>query len=141
MLCPACHDEMIVVEYQEIELDICMGCRGVWFDADELGLLLGTLSLSMDDLGRAAEGETTEVTRKCPYCGKAMEKVLMGPDEGVVIDKCRNGHGLWFDGGELDIVVAGLRKASAGEVGEVGSFLGDVLLTNEETNDDTKKGE
>jgi len=41
MICPACRDEMIVVEYKKIELDICVSCRGVWFDADELGLLLG----------------------------------------------------------------------------------------------------
>jgi len=132
---------MIVVEYKKIELDICMSCRGIWFDADELGLLLGSLDLAHDEIGRPLGERPAEEARKCPYCRKRMEKTLMGPDEGVVIDKCKSGHGLWFDGGELDVVVAGLRGASADAASDVGSFLGDVLLTDEETEQDNEKGE
>ena len=123
---------MIVVEYKKIELDICIACRGVWFDADELGLLLGSLDLAVDEIGRPVPSDRKETARKCPYCRGKMDKVLMGPDEGVIIDKCARGHGLWFDGGELETVVAGLRKASEGAGAEVGSFLGDVLLAGDE---------
>jgi len=138
MICPACRDEMIVVEYKKIELDICVACRGVWFDADELGLLLGSLDMAAADVGRPLTEPSSEQARKCPYCRSRMEKVLMGPDEGVVVDKCKKGHGLWFDGGELDTVIAGLRKDSAGAGAEVGSFLGDVLLADD---DEKEKGE
>jgi len=133
MICPACREEMIVVEYKKIELDICVACRGVWFDADELGLLLGSLDLLADQIGRPLETKPSEKTRKCPYCRGKMEKVVMGADETVVIDKCKKGHGLWFDGGELDTVIAGLKKASADAGAEVGSFLGDVLLASDGT--------
>ena len=133
MICPACREEMIVVEYKKIELDICVACRGVWFDADELGLLLGSFDLFADEIGRPPEGRPSENTRKCPYCRGKMDKVLMGADETVVIDKCKKGHGLWFDGGELDTVIAGLKKASADAGAKVGSFLGDVLLAGDDT--------
>ena len=39
MICPVCKIDMIDVEYHQIELDYCIKCHGVWFDAEELGLL------------------------------------------------------------------------------------------------------
>jgi len=142
MICPACHEEMMVVEYKQIELDVCAVCKGVWFDADELELLLGSLQLPAERLVRPLTEKSDEEVRKCPYCRRKMEKVLMGMGDGEVIDRCKKGHGLWFDGGELDTVIRGLKKPAAGvsaEAGaateasekareEVGSFLADVLL-------------
>jgi hypothetical protein len=34
-----------------------------------------------------------------------MEKVEFG-DSKVIIDKCKNDHGLWFDKGELDTLLS-----------------------------------
>ena len=39
MICPVCHKSMLDIEYNNIELDYCEKCRGVWFDAGELELL------------------------------------------------------------------------------------------------------
>jgi hypothetical protein len=134
MVCPVCREEMIVVEYKQIELDVCASCRGVWFDAEELELLLGSLQLPVEGLVGAAAQKLAEELRKCPYCRRKMEKVLAGPGKRVVVDRCRRGHGLWFDGGELDTVIHGLRKPEAAKgtsgkaEGEIGSFLADVLL-------------
>ena len=138
MICPACREEMIVVEYNKIELDICAQCDGLWFDADELGLLLETLHLDLDELGRPAARKTAEAARKCPYCRKKMQKTVLGPGPGVMIDRCSRGHGLWFDGGELDAIVGELQATEpsdakhAGRVRQVGSFLKDVLLAGNE---------
>ena len=149
MICPACREEMIVVEYKQIELDICVLCRGVWFDADELQLLLESLELSAADLVRPLPEKTAEKPRRCPRCRRKMQKVLMGHGDGVMIDRCKKGHGLWFDGGELDTIIKGLSELAArgkGEPGagistqaggEVGSFLADVLLAGDE---DKEKG-
>ena len=137
MICPACREEMIVVEFRKIELDYCVGCNGAWFDADELELLLGALDLSADRLVRPFAGKPPEEKRRCPRCGAKMEKALIGSGENVVIDRCRRGHGLWFDGGELDTVVRGLQQPDA--AGKVGSFLGDVLLAGD--GESTKGGE
>ena len=39
MFCPVCKTAMIDVEYEQIELDYCVKCRGVWFDSNELELM------------------------------------------------------------------------------------------------------
>ena len=55
MICPACKNDMIVVEYQRIELDFCPDCRGVWFDKGELQLMLETARLEgkfLDEIKR-----------------------------------------------------------------------------------------
>jgi Zn-finger nucleic acid-binding protein len=41
---------MIVVEYSNVELDYCLNCHGVWFDSDELELLLKSMNLDTHDL-------------------------------------------------------------------------------------------
>lgn len=133
MKCPACREEMIVIEYKDIELDVCSSCKGVWFDAEELELLLGSLQLPVEELVRKLGEKSSEEVRKCPACRKKMEKVLVGPGKGEIIDRCRKGHGLWFDGGELDTVIRALKKPEVGTAAEetgkkVGSFLADVLL-------------
>ncbi len=139
MICPACREEMIVVEYNKIELDVCVQCNGVWFDAEELGLLFETLHLRVDELGLSPAKKTAEKARKCPYCRKRMNKVMIGPGERVMIDRCARSHGLWFDGGELDVIVNVLRgpdsvgAPQAGEAREMGSFLKDVLLDGKES--------
>ena len=148
MICPACDEQMIVVEYRRIELDWCHACQGVWFDADELELLLDAIGLSTAGVVRDADAgaATSEKKRKCPTCRRKMQKVLIGEGD-VVVDRCRFGHGLWFDGGELDEVVrrlqggptgAGASAGDAGRAGEkVGSFLADVLLAGDS---DSEKG-
>jgi len=39
MICPVCRQSMLDIEYNNIELDYCEKCKGVWFDAGELELL------------------------------------------------------------------------------------------------------
>jgi len=39
MICSVCRQSMLDIECNNIELDYCAKCRGVWFDASELGLL------------------------------------------------------------------------------------------------------
>ncbi|NIV72594.1 MAG: hypothetical protein GWN16_11560, partial [Calditrichae bacterium] len=36
MLCPVCKKPMMILEYNEVELDYCPICGGVWLDQGEL---------------------------------------------------------------------------------------------------------
>jgi hypothetical protein len=119
---------MLVVEYQQIELDCCPACEGVWFDAEELEMLLASLGITADDL-IAPLDQSDEQPRRCRYCGAKMTKARIGPGEGVVIDQCPEGHGLWFDGGELETVVRGLQDQESKP--GVGSFIADVLFAGD----------
>ena len=40
MLCPVCKESMVVLELNEIEIDFCTRCSGIWLDAGELELLI-----------------------------------------------------------------------------------------------------
>jgi Zn-finger nucleic acid-binding protein len=116
MICPVCKYDMIVVEYRSIELDYCNSCKGVWFDSGELELLLKLQDLEepeafLDGIINSQEAISPEKKRDCPICGHKMKKTAIGEQPKILIDICRNGHGLWFDGGE----VAQLMKRLAGE--------------------------
>lgn len=106
MICPTCHNVMIVIEHEHIELDYCTECSGTWFDSGELELMLETIGLEGDSLPLSGifaspEAETTEKKRKCPICRKKMKKTVIGEKPEVLIDICPKEDGLWFDGGEV----------------------------------------
>ncbi len=135
MKCPACSNLMIVVEHENIELDYCTDCEGVWFDAGELELLVETrqpagTSLSPESILSSPETSSTEKKRKCPICGQKMKKATVGHKPEVLIDACPWGDGLWFDRGEVGQLITQLpgkpsEQSSSQE--RVITFLGEVF--------------
>lgn len=106
MLCPVCKDPMIVLELEQVEVDYCTSCAGIWLDSGELELLLET-DEERNKLINLFK-ETSDITEKsygCPICGKQMKKSDIGEKGKVVVDKCKKNHGIWFDKGELQKVV------------------------------------
>lgn len=104
MDCPVCKDRaMITLELNEVEIDYCTVCHGIWLDAGELELLLGEPEKAGQLLNSfRIDSMSTEKMRKCPICDKKMQKVIVGSAKPpLLIDKCRKGDGLWFDQGEL----------------------------------------
>lgn len=66
-----------------------------------------------------------EFKRKCPICGKKMQKVLVGESKPVlVIDKCPKGDGLWFDANELHEIVD---RAKLDEENKIKQLLSDMF--------------
>jgi len=126
---------MIVVEHEQIELDYCTNCLGVWFDVGELELLLETMqlegaSLSSDDIFTSPEAKSTERKRKCPICGKKMKKATVGHEPEVLIDACPRRDGLWFDSGEVGQLITQLPDKPSQKPdsqGRVITFLGEVF--------------
>ena len=107
MDCPVCKEAMIVLELDEVEIDHCLCCGGIWLDAGELELLLGDCEQKDNLLSSLrVDKNTKEDKRRCPICLKKMEKVLCGTDREVRIDKCRKNDGIWFDKGELEDIVS-----------------------------------
>jgi Zn-finger nucleic acid-binding protein len=129
MRCPLDKSDMIVVEHKKIELDYCLECAGVWFDCGELELLLGLLNKqgakSCTDLTTLEKAKVTESKRKCPVCGRNMDKVWIGRESKVLIDSCPIGDGLWFDGGELNKVLTQTNLKTVNE--DVIAFLGETF--------------
>lgn len=135
MLCPVCKHDMIVIEYHNIELDYCTGCKGVWFDYGELELLLNSSGLEkakllLDSILSSPEAISTEKQRRCPICGRKMRKTTIAQQPQILIDICPKAHGLWLDGGEVAQVVrylAGKHPPKEDSRERVINFLGEVF--------------
>ena len=132
MICPVCKQDMIVVEYRQIEIDYCQNCSGIWFDEGELELLLNTTSLGdtgLPTLEGLAKEKRSHGERKCPICGKKMKEVPAG-EPAIHIDVCHRGDGIWFDGGELQQLLKQItpeHPASQKAVQQIAAFLGDTF--------------
>jgi Zn-finger nucleic acid-binding protein len=110
---------MAVFEIEGVEVDRCLRCKGVWLDAgelDQIGRLEGTAPGRLTEAAEALQGDRAG-ERRCPRCGKPLREVRV---EGVVIDRCPAGQGLWFDAGELERLVAAHLD---GEAGAAARFL------------------
>ena len=135
MICPVCKYAMVVVEYHNIELDYCYSCKGVWFDSGELELLLKSQGLEepkafFDGIFNSQELVSSEKKRKCPICGRKMKKTVIGGQPEILIDTCRDKHGLWFDGGEVGQLIkrlAGEHPTKHDSRGHVTGFLKEIL--------------
>jgi Zn-finger nucleic acid-binding protein len=130
---------MVVVEYHNIELDYCNSCKGVWFDSGELELLLKSQGLEgakpfLDGILNSQEAASAEKKRRCPICGHKMKKTAIGGEPEILIDICRDKHGLWFDGGEVAQLIrhlAGKHPPKRDSKGQVISFLEEVFGASE----------
>lgn len=129
MECPVCQSAMIVLELDEVEVDYCTNCQGIWLDAGELEILLEDASQTKKVLTSFHPAQSSEEKRKCPICLKTMEKVLVGSDENQqeMIDRCVKSHGLWFDRGELQQV---LKMGHFDDKGKVQRLLGGLFSPN-----------
>jgi len=138
MICPNCKNDMIVVQHHQIELDYCTNCRGVWFDAGELELFLDSLKLESPNLViknilGLPELKSSHGRRKCPICKRSMKETAIG-QPAINIDVCRQGDGLWFDGGEVTELLRQLASkpsARANSQQQIITFLGEVFKVPE----------
>lgn len=116
MNCPVCKTPMAVLEFNDVEVDFCVDCGGIWLDAGELDLLFGDRAVTEGFLGA---GDTVaarkEKPRRCPICRARMAKRQSARDGPVVFDHCPAGDGLWFDKGELALVLEQGNRAPGGE--------------------------
>jgi Zn-finger nucleic acid-binding protein len=125
MKCPVCSVPTYVVEYNEIELDLCPDCGGIWFDAGELELLLSQNESST----LVPDAVSTEAVRECPLCRQDMEKMNIGPAGGVHIDTCSRGCGLWFDNNELQELTRDLAESGWQVQPTIRKFLSEMFPT------------
>lgn len=108
MDCPVCHNPMIVLELDQVEIDNCSSCGGIWLDSGELEQLFGdeTKAKKMINSFNPA-ADIKENIHNCPICLKKMEKIKTSESpDAVIIDRCPKLHGLWFDKNELHHLIA-----------------------------------
>lgn len=120
--CPVC-GELHALYGRNVEGEItvleCDRCAGVWVGHGIFRLLEERSDRDVDSWaaakaategGASADGEP--FYRPCVACGKLMHRRNYGRRSGVIVDVCHE-HGLWFDRGELERILAWRREGGA----------------------------
>jgi Zn-finger nucleic acid-binding protein len=95
---------LATVEVEGVELDFCVESHGYWLDEGELEVLLVSTTAVL-----GAEVEGTPGKRRCPRCRRVM--LMHGAFDSLELDLCPRGDGVWFDEGELDVLLTELARA------------------------------
>lgn len=116
MKCPRCITiELKEKKYEGIEIDSCDHCHGSWLANSELTHIVQIREVTfppelVDHALASAKGgiPETELAHdlNCPECYKPMKPINYGINSGIIIDRCTQDHGLWFDGLELEKIQA-----------------------------------
>jgi len=113
MECPKCVGILEEKTVEDIKIDVCWACEGIWFDEGELGKILErdsenfcTVDLGRDELDGKELSDVkdflNEKSAKCPRCQKKMEKKPYEKNKSVLTDACPGGCGVWLDGTEVE---------------------------------------
>lgn len=97
MECPRCNVEMETLEGEDISLQRCAECSGVFIDPGDLNRILLRNGLQvLERLGGKANLE--EMAVSCPECSGVDLTVVEGNDKlGLRYETCESCGGIWLD--------------------------------------------
>ena len=95
--CPTCHKHFYVLRLNNVEIDCCKRCESLWFDPEELKIVMNTPNDIVDEALHAGKSKYN-----CPVCEVKLQKRSFLFPERLVVDKCPEGHGVYFEKGELE---------------------------------------
>jgi Zn-finger nucleic acid-binding protein len=103
MECPKCQAQMKAVVYDDIEVDRCVRCGGLWFDALESDELRGRAGSEALDTGPTWQAPMHNVQEKsfCPRDGALMARMVNAARPQLWVEACPVCHGSFFDAGEF----------------------------------------
>ena len=109
MKCPACKKEMIVEDFGGVKVDICKeGCKGIWFDWNELIKLdekhEGFGHALKEALNYPRNNDSKRGQIECPKCGIPMQIHKYQSAKEVNVDECYSCGGFFLDSGELNAI-------------------------------------
>jgi hypothetical protein len=100
MQCPDCDGDLVSTRVEDVELDECSGCRGLWLDRGELS------TLAAADVRPPEEASYARFTRhpgglswRCPRC--ATDSLEFGEIAGVGAALCADCRGVFFSGDQI----------------------------------------
>ncbi|MCA9671625.1 MAG: protein kinase [Myxococcales bacterium] len=105
--CPRCRELLVPTSFAEdIEVDRCLSCRGIWLDFGEAGRLVASslvglkseLAPQLPSLLGARVGDSGV---DCPNCGCELDTFELRAAPDTEVDRCGRCGGMWLDDGEL----------------------------------------
>jgi len=112
MNCPKCESAALArFAIDDVTVDRCTACAGVWFDVEELSQLLSEQAQQIAQLLKGRTSEQADGKKgPCPREGSELMRVYSAIDRSVVLDVCGECRGVWLDGGEFDKLFAARRR-------------------------------
>ncbi len=112
MDCPKCSVELVQHDDDQVSLQRCGQCGGIWIDVADLNRVLLRHNLSgLEKLG--GKPNLDEIAGQCPQCQIDLVVVEGGPRRALRYDTCESCGGIWLEqglgGGETsEAMVAGI---------------------------------
>lgn len=104
--CIKCGQGMKPKLVEEVEVDCCQGCGGLWLDHGEIRQLAAkpddTLLKVCPKAREEGDEAASTVDEPCPACGGKMTLAIF---DILTIERCGSCHGIFLDRGELDKAV------------------------------------
>ena len=103
MRCPKCRSDMQQIIIDDIEVDRCSTCHGLWFDDGELSQLRNKEAAAALDIGDVVAGKKqNEIEHyRCPRCAGPMNRLVDPEQTHIWFEQCDSCRGSFFDAGEL----------------------------------------
>jgi len=103
MKCPKCTSAFEKISFSEIEVDRCLGCKGLWFDMlekEDLVIIEGSEAI---DIGSEQVSEEYRNLRdiRCPKCTVKMLPMVDKDQFHIKYESCPICYGTFFDAGEF----------------------------------------
>ena len=116
--CIKCQQEFLQTMVEEVELDLCPGCGGLWLDRGEIQQLALKPTDAITDLrlliyqgpDPQLDPSTDALETPCPACGGKFTQVSLG---AISAECCNECEGLFLDRGELDRAMAEVQSSEA----------------------------
>ncbi len=109
MQCPKCQKNMNQKKLQEVTIDECVQCKGIWFDSGEFREAKDQSEpdanwLDFDIWRHEDQFEFNAAALQCSKCTQKMASVKYGSSP-IEIDCCPNCHSVWLDQGEFKKII------------------------------------
>ncbi|MCB1692139.1 MAG: zf-TFIIB domain-containing protein [Pseudomonadales bacterium] len=103
MKCPKCGEAFEAVVFNDIEVERCLGCKGLWFDMLEKEDLVKMEGSEVIDIGSDQVGRKYNKIQEydCPVCESHMIPMVDKDQFHIHYECCPACFGTFFDAGEF----------------------------------------
>jgi len=128
MKCPSCDQPSMVETMTKggVLIDVCKTCKGVWLDRGEV-FFFSRKPKELETLLASEPTENTPSHRHCPRCDLNLHEVPFLRRD-LVVDRCPECEGYWFDAGELQKAMDEDRHVFHLETEDAGTVVFDAPL-------------
>ncbi len=104
MQCPKCSGDMLKVKYENIEVDRCERCKGIWFDMlehEDLKKISGSEAIDIGFGDASIKKRTATDKIMCPKCKQPLINMVVAAQPHISYEACVICYGVYFDAGEF----------------------------------------